>query len=75
MDSEEDEELKLAIALSLQEVAAHCCSLTPPADPAGWRAVLDEADIAAATPQARPASGPARLLGADTAEILAALPC
>ena len=63
------------IALSLQEVAAHCCSLTPPADPAGWRAVLDEADIAAATPQARPASGPARLLGADTAEILAALPC
>ncbi len=63
------------IALSLQEVAAHCCSLAPPADPADWRAVLAEAGITAAPPQARPPSGPARPLGADTAEILAALRC
>jgi CoA-transferase family III len=63
------------IALSLQEVAAHCCSIAPPADPAEWRAVLDEAGIAAAPPQARRAAGTARPLGADTAAILAALPC
>jgi len=63
------------IALSLQEVAAHCCSIAPPADPAEWRAMLEQSGIAAAAPQARQPAGPARPLGADTAEILATLPC
>jgi len=63
------------VALSLQEVAAHCCSIAPPADPAEWRAVLAESGTAAAPPQARQPADSARLLGADTAEILAALSC
>jgi len=63
------------IALSLHEVTAHCCSVTAPADPAEWEDMLDYAGIAAAAPYARPVAGAARPLGADTAEILAALRC
>ncbi len=67
------------VALALHDVVVHCCQLDLPVDPADrraeWGEVLACSGVQAAPPIARSPAGAARPLGADTTEILAALPC
>ncbi|MCX7162116.1 MAG: CoA transferase [Rhodocyclales bacterium] len=72
------------LSLNLSDVVAHCVACSLPAAAAerrarwlSWSALAQQAGLAETLPQARPAAGAARALGADTASILAGLgiPC
>jgi hypothetical protein len=67
------------VALALRDVAAHALAFGPPGDEAavrrcdgapGWEVVAGGTRQIVAPPRARPASGSARALGADTAAVL-----
>lgn len=68
------------VSLALVDVVRHCAGFRMPADAVAWRERWQawQADAGSiAPPFARTAAGPARPLGADTADILSALslPC
>ena len=72
------------LSLNLRDVVAPCVACSLPAAAAerrarwlSWSALAQQAGLAETLPQARPAAGAARALGADTASILAGLgiPC